>query len=203
MNTKIIAFSGRKQSGKSTSAEFTKSILEARNISTKIYSFADPLKQDICINILNLTYDQCYGSDEDKNSLTNILWENIPGYNGSLSGYMTARQVMEVLGTSIFRKIKNDIWVRATLNTIKRENFDIAIIADCRFPNEVDDIINSNGFVIRLCRDSFRSNAEAETALDKQNYNWSNFNLIIDNNNMAIEEKNTYIQQFLINTGII
>ena len=71
--THILSFSGRKQSGKSTSADYIISLItqtdikirENRhelNMSYKIYSFADPLKQDICINILGLTYDQCYGS---------------------------------------------------------------------------------------------------------------------------------------------
>lgn len=203
MNTKIIAFSGRKQSGKSTGADYTKSLLANLGISTRIYSFADPLKQDICINILNLTHDQCYGSDEDKNSLTDILWENIPGYRGSFTGRMTARQVMEVVGTNIFRKIKNDIWAQATLNKIKKEDFDIAIIADCRFPNEVNDIIAHNGLVIRLSRDTFQSNTEAEMALDKEYYDWSNFSLVIDNHNMTVEQKNEQIEQFLKNTGII
>ena len=74
--TYILSFSGRKQSGKSTSADYIISLINEHhimlrenryelNMSCKIYSFADPLKQDICINILGLTYDQCYGSDEE------------------------------------------------------------------------------------------------------------------------------------------
>jgi molybdopterin-guanine dinucleotide biosynthesis protein len=38
----IIAFAGRKQSGKTTSCEFIQSLLP--NQETKIYNFADPLK---------------------------------------------------------------------------------------------------------------------------------------------------------------
>lgn len=202
MNTKIIAFSGRKQSGKSTGAEYIQSLLLEKNISNKVYSFADPLKQDICINILGLTYNQCYGSDDDKNSLTDILWENIPGYEGPLIGRMTAREVMEVVGTGIFRRIKNDVWVKATLNCINRENFDVAIIADCRFPNEVDSIKDAGGFVVRVTKDLFKSNTEAETALDPINYDWSNFSAIIDNSNLTISEKNKQIDKFLTKIGI-
>lgn len=118
--TKIIAIAGRKQSGKSTSCDFIKSKLNSidPNLSAKIYSFADPLKQDICMNILGLTYDQCYGSDDDKNTLTTLLWTDMPGYNpsaSSLKGYMTARQVMEFVGTNIFRMMKDSVWVDATL----------------------------------------------------------------------------------------
>jgi hypothetical protein len=77
--TTIIAFAGRKQSGKTTSSEFLKSVINKYSLGTcKIYNFADTLKQDICMNILGLTYDQCYGEDDIKNSLTDIEWKNLP-----------------------------------------------------------------------------------------------------------------------------
>ena len=54
--TTIIAFAGRKQSGKTTSSEFLTSVINKYSLGTyKIYNFADTLKQDICINILGLT----------------------------------------------------------------------------------------------------------------------------------------------------
>ena len=43
------------------------------NQHIRIYGLADTLK-DLCIDILGLSYDQAYGTDEDKNSLTNISW---------------------------------------------------------------------------------------------------------------------------------
>lgn len=50
------------------------------NISpyVKLYSFADELKQ-FCIKVLGLRYEQCYGANADKDSLTELRWENIPG----------------------------------------------------------------------------------------------------------------------------
>ena len=55
--TIIIAFAGRKQSGKTTCSEFVQKsangLIKPYN-STKIYNFADPLKQDICMNMANL-----------------------------------------------------------------------------------------------------------------------------------------------------
>ena len=59
--TKIIAFSGRKQSGKSTSGEYLQSLMYAMNpkIDIRTYSFADPLKQ-ICINLLIEKYIEIY-----------------------------------------------------------------------------------------------------------------------------------------------
>lgn len=203
----ILAFAGRKQSGKSTSAEYVQSIINSRNLglSNKIYSFADPLKQDICINILGLTYEQCYGSDEHKNTLTDILWEDMPDYNKSfkVSGYMSGREIMEHVGTNIFRKIKTNVWVDATINKIKKENLDLAIIADCRFPNEVESIQTAGGYVIRLDLDPFGSVSNSERALDKDVYDWNKFNLVVQNTVMTLDEKNNTILRFLSDKGIL
>lgn len=205
--TKIIAFSGRKQSGKSTSGEFVHKILHSfhPSITCGLYSFADPLKKNICIDLLGLTEKQCYGSDDDKNSLTNIAWKSMPDYNISWtyskdydpSGYMTARQVMEFVGTRIFRAMKQNVWVEATLKQIQKDNYDIAIILDTRFPDEVDPILNIGGYVIRLTRNPFHSSSEPEVALDPDRYDWSKFSLILDNKNMTEEEKNNEIASLL------
>jgi hypothetical protein len=194
--TKIIAFSGRKQSGKSTAGEFLSSFIGINNISLshKIYSFADPLKQDICINILGMTHTQCYGSDDDKNTLTNLVW------NGE---ELTARRAMEVIGTNIFRQIKTQVWVEATLNKIAREQFDLAIIVDCRFPNESDAILDSGGYVIRLDLNPFNSDSDSEKALDPEYYDWSKFSHIVHNSSLTNEEKNNRILKFLTRNSIL
>ncbi len=204
---------GRKQSGKSTACDYIQLLVKQHypNLSCKVYSFADPLKQDICINILGLTYEQCYGSDDDKNTLTSLRWKDMPGYDITWtwnneyhdSGFMTARQVMEFVGTGIFRQIKRDVWSAATIHKIKSENIDIALVADCRFPNEVEAIQNSGGLVIRLTKDPFKSNSESESALDQCFFDWSKFDFVLDNTSMTIEEKNDTIQKFLNNKGIL
>lgn len=194
--TKIIAFSGRKQSGKSTGGEFISSFIEACGIemSHKIYSFADPLKQDICMNILGMSHSQCYGSDDDKNTMTELEW------NGEK---LTARRAMEVIGTNIFRQIKRQVWVEATINKILRENMDLAIIVDCRFPNEVDAILDNKGYVIRLDLDPFHSDSDSEKALDPEYYDWNRFSLTINNSSMTVEQKNHEILKFLRATNLL
>lgn len=175
------------------------------NSRVKLYSFADILKTDICINILGLSYNQCYGTDEDKNTLTEILWENMPGYDISWtkshdydpSGFMTARQVMQFVGTDLFRKMKHDSWVRSTLNKIIKEKPELAVITDCRFPNEVESIKNVDGKVIRLTRNPFESTHQSETILDKINYNWNNFDYIIDNTQTSLLEQFTQVKKLL------
>jgi hypothetical protein len=189
--TKIIAFAGRKQSGKTTCSEFVlkyyNGIIEPFN-GAKLYNFADPLKKDICMNILGLTYEQCYGEDIDKNTVTNIEWEG---------NKLTAREVMQFVGTDLFRKMKNDVWAGATLQKIEREKPDLAVIADCRFPNEVEAVKAANGLVIKLTRNLYHSNHTSELALDETNYDPNNFDLVVHNDNLTIAEQNSVIVNFL------
>lgn len=192
----ILAFSGRKQSGKSTAAEYVQAVISNNllNIKYKIYSFADPLKTDICMNILGLTHSQCYGSDEDKNTLTDIVW------NGE---QLSARKVMEIVGTDIFRSLKSNVWVESTLRKIISEKPDLAIIPDCRFPNEVEEILRYSGHVIRLTLDPFHSESDSESALDRDKYDWNRFSTIIDNSTMTEVEKNKNVLNFILEKGIL
>ncbi|NDC71851.1 MAG: hypothetical protein EBZ62_00150, partial [Sphingobacteriia bacterium] len=125
---------------------------------------------------------------------TDLTWDN---------KLLTAREAMEIIGTSIFRKLKDNVWVDAALNKIKKDNTNLAIIPDCRFPNEVESIKQHGGYVIRLDLDPFHSNAHAETALDRENYDWRKFDFLIMNSSMSIEEKNKEILRFLSNKGIL
>lgn len=203
--TKIIAFAGRKQSGKTTCSEYVKDLYNSAtygklfdNVKTtylaKIYNFADPLKQDICMNILGLTYDQCYGTDEDKNQYTEIIWGNKK---------LTAREVMQFIGTDIFRKMKTDVWAGATIKKITKENPGLGIIADCRFPNEVEVVKSAGGLAIKLMRNPYNSNHESEQALDKNEYDHNFFDLVIENETLSIQDQNSVILDFLINKGVL
>lgn len=267
--TKIIGFSGRKQSGKNTSAHFVyglylagtgrfkdvgisnngqievlktdntlvifepqkyylgvgdidPEVMDAVNQlsdTVKIYSFADPLKSDICMRILGLSYEQCYGTDEQKNATTHLRWEDMPGvtcipdeqwisiYDSNYddnrindtcqqlglhyhkSGFMSGREVMEYVGTHLFRRMVNSCWANATLSTIKKESPAVALICDTRFPNEVDAVSDNSGIVIRLTRDPLQSQSDPERALDRDRFDWSKFNYVIDNANMTIAEQ--------------
>lgn len=152
----------------------------------KIYHFADPLKE-MAINLFGLNADHVYGSDNDKNQLTDITWESLPT-NSDRTGFLTVREFLEYFGTKIVRKIKNKAWSEFTIKKVKRENSNIAIIPDVRFPNEVEAIQSVGGKVIRLTRNKFNSDAEAETALDENVFDWSRFDSVIYNQDITIEE---------------
>lgn len=195
--TQIIAFAGRKQSGKTTCSEFVQKYANGSTEpynSVKIYNFADPLKLDICINILGLTTDQCYGTDDQKNELVDCYWDN---------KQLTAREVMQMVGTDMFRAMQKNVWSAATIRKINNENPSIAIIADCRFPNEVEAIKDAGGMVIKLNRNPYNSSHSSEIALDADQYDQTLFDLVLNNQNMTIVEQNQYLEKFLQDKGIL
>jgi len=232
----IICLSGKKQSGKNTSANFIcgkflkkhgmlnafkineKGLLEARvnghwftveegefekcfsSSRIKLYSFADPLKQ-FCIDVFGLTYEQCYGTDEQKNSYTNLCWQNMPtteiGEHGYVSktGSMTAREVLQYFGTEIVRKMFYNAWVNATISKIKRDNPQLAIITDGRFVNEIEKINEIGGKTIRLTRSVCEDGHESEKALD--NFPLEKFSFVISNQNSSIDEQCSQLEPTL------
>ena len=203
--TFIIGVSGKKQSGKNTLCDSLYKWLRRSfpEKSVKMYSFADALKEKVCIDTLGLSYEQCYGTDEQKNSLTTYKWEKMTDdirYSNSIKtekirhggtnryedipvmrlGFMTAREIMKIVGTDIFRNyFDDDVWVKTTLRNIKQSSAKVILISDVRFPGEVESLINEGGYVIRLLRDVCETDAhESETALD----DYVGWNYIISNN---------------------
>lgn len=167
----------------------------------KAYSFADPLKK-FCVDVLGLEHKQCYGTDNDKNTLTKYKWEDFmrigcvcPSHKQP-SDLMTAREVLQQFGTDVMRKLYKSVWVDATLRAIDREQPGIAIICDVRFWDEADGIIEKDGKVMRLMRAPFagQDEHESETALD----NYPRFSAVLDNRDVTITKNNALVLQALI-----
>lgn len=157
----------------------------------KSYGFADPLKT-ICMNLFGLTYEQCYGPEEAKNSATTI-----PKPQGTL--VFTARELMQYVGTNMFRILKPDVWTSYCINQVLEENSGLAIIGDCRFPNEVGAIHEAGGKIIRFLRCPYPDGHPSEVALD----NYNEFDVVIDNSKMSVEEQNQEVLSTLIQLGWI
>lgn len=206
---KVVLISGKKQSGKDTSAEYLIKLLGEHNISAATYSFASPLKEFL-INVFGLTYEQCWGTDADKNTPTQIKWSDLPlpkdkinqiyfkstnNFTHNLDEYMTARQVMETFGTHVCRHMMNDCWAASAHRYLKRPSLhNVVFITDARFPNELEIFRDLNPVIIRLHRNLFDSKTDIEIALDNYDFNsWTNF-IPISNQNWSIEEKNQYLQ---------
>ena len=110
---------------------------------------------------------------------------------------------MQYVGTDIFRKMQHNVWASATINKIKNDNLDLALIGDCRFPNEVEAVKQANGLVIKLHRNNYHSTHASETALDATNYDQSCFDLVVDNTDITLTQKNQIIYDFLHDKGIL
>jgi len=177
--------------------------------SIKNYSFADMLKAT-CINVLGLTTEQCYGTNAQKDSPTHLIWKNMPGFPKSNknqwlekhgfevgsdwtpNSFMTARHVLQYVGTEIFRKMYSQVWVDSSLRRVVQDQPQLALFTDCRFPNEVEGVQAAGGKVIRFTREPFSETDthSSETSLDRDVYDWDNFDYVIDNADMSIAEQN-------------
>lgn len=176
-----------------------------------IYSFADPLKR-FCIDVMGLKEEQCYGTDEQKNTETEYLWDNIEisiryrygekTNDGAIprSGRMTGREVMQVWGSDIMRNMFSDtIWVNAAMKMIDRDNFPISFISDLRFKSEAEALLDrGNSYIIYLGRKVFEDTHISEKDLDDYDFvsNFGNRCLVVDNQNMVIKEKNAAVVPF-------
>jgi hypothetical protein len=208
----IIGFSGRKNAGKDTCASvLTSHILETYGLSTdnperlvKTYAFAGPLKH-MCRQFYGLTEEQCYGTNEQKNSLTRIRWEDfpIPEIAAQHEGFMTSREVQQYVGTEIIRRMFPNAHVHATMFDICTDRPRIALVTDCRFSNEVAGIQELGGKVIRLTRVVYpEDNHESETALDPENYDWRNFDYILDNQNLDLVQQKIMLLTVIHQWGV-
>jgi len=171
---------------------------EHRFSGVALYSFADALKQ-FCMDVFGLTYAQCYGSEEDKNSPTRLRWEEMPTFqdrNGAMvldlldrKRCMNAREVLQYFGTDVVREMFSDAWAAATMARIGRDRPALAIITDGRFPNEVAVANDNGGKTLRLLRNVCSVDAHAsETALD--DLPDTKFTHVLDNRHMTIAEQN-------------
>lgn len=167
----------------------------------KIYSFADPLKEMVH-NIFGIPYENLYGTDKQKEEPTQYTYGNFFQYldtkektelKGQAYKKINSRKILQIMG-SLYRQIYNEIWVEATIRKIKNEKPELAIIADVRYPNEVAGIQSIGGKVVRLTRNVCETDEhESETALD----DFENWDAVIDNNKMSIQEQNYAITNII------
>lgn len=205
----FIALSGKKQVGKDTATEMAADLLRSAGKRVGVTAFAEALK-DIAINVLGFDRNLVYGSNEDKETSTHVLWDNFPmdirlkysnehfegewggGRPIPRDGTMTIREVLQVMGTDIFREMfEEDVWANSPFRRDWRE-YDVVIITDCRFPNEKRVTDERDGVTIRLVRDTgFVDNHPSETALDDYT-----FERTYDNNG-TLEELRAFVANTL------
>ena len=174
---RIIAFAGRKRSGKSMLAkgmrEYSSNIV--------IVTIADNLKF-LCCKLLNRTYDELNQMNDDGtifeakvddywvstikrelNISDNIIRKEIGGRI-----FTNVREVLQIIGTDLIRKYSPDWHIDKTIERINSYGDDkIIVVDDVRFPNEKRKIEEIGGDVYFIIRPNYWdvSNHPSEIAL--------------------------------------
>lgn len=138
-----------------------------------------------------LPNDSEYGNEEMQKALASI---NLTYH---AAGPMTAREFLQFFGTEICRKIYSNIWTNRAIKNIQEEQSLLAVIDDCRFKNEADAVKAAGGKVIRLTRSISEDSHDSENDLN----DYSEFDKIIDNQDMSIHETNLELMKTLEEWG--
>lgn len=145
---KIIVISGAAGAGKDTVGQIMKEKLEAQDYSVLITHYADLLKH-LCINLFG--------------------WNGVKDEEG--------RSLLQYVGTDIVRKKAPDFWVDFICDILYLFDgeWDVVIIPDCRFPNELNRLREVGYQVthVHVARNDFQSrlssnqkNHASETSMD-------------------------------------
>jgi len=157
----IVGFIG---SGKGTAAD----ILVSKHGFTKL-SFADAVK-DATAAIFGWQRSLLEGDTEESREFREQNDEWWATKFGCKS--FTPRLALQMMGTEAGRNVfHKDLWIYALER--KMAMYPNVVIADVRFPNEIDFIKSKGGFVVRVCRgtdpewyeDAVRANREKNTDL--------------------------------------
>lgn len=177
---KVIAFAGRKKSGKDTSTAICTDLLRKTRPGSTVatFAFANTIKR-LCeltySDILGVPTYAFYGSQDDKEA----DWTDF-GYPG-----MSGRRALIEL-SDFLKVLDENMFTKAVARDIERSSCDIALVTDCRFHQEVDLIHGMGGMVIRCNRgisdysDDTLHNSEAAVASLNVDYEVDN-NGTLDN----------------------
>jgi hypothetical protein len=175
----VVGICGKKQAGKDTFADFGCKIASGLGLSSAKIAVASPLKQ-FAIDYCGVPKHLPWGTDQDKNA-TIGKWgdyfnESIVSSQGkSVLGDITVRELLQVLGTNVFRGIHENWWINVLKNRIKSGSFDhefgsenpvIVFITDVRFSNEVEAVNSMGGYSVKIDRDVFGDGHESEASVD-------------------------------------
>ena len=181
----------------------------------KHVGFADALKESVC-KIFSIPRNLAYGTNDQKNTLTKIKWTDIkdflPEYKKTRENYakifITIRELLEIFGTDVCRKFDDNCHIKSAYSSILQYNPDIGIICDMRFDNEFEffnkfknDNLEFKIWFVKLSRDTFKSNSISEQGLP--GINESRYDLVVDNRNITVLEKNDLVINFFIEKGVL
>jgi len=202
---KVLLISGKTRCGKNQFAQFVKSEFQKRGFKVSEDLFARSLK-DGCkedfrklVNVLDNIREEIQSkiglfADQRVNMLHPDMIESIDKSINRLkvtdeNWYEDktdiTRNILQLYGTEIFRKrVDENWWVKQVKNRCIASQDDVIIVTDCRFPNEITEMMceEYETIVIRINRNintqELIASHDSETSLD----DWNNWNFIVENN---------------------
>ena len=175
----LIGISGKARSGKDTFTGMLLDALEKKQASYIKMAYADDLKERV-MKDFDLTYDQVYG---DLKEVPDHRYCK-PGSSAAFSSnpyeaFWTPREILQYMGTEGYRHIDSKFWIKQLFKKIDSSFIKNVIITDCRFPDEVDAVLEAGGIHIRVTRRNKDFVADtshsSETSLDK--YSFCNYTI--------------------------
>lgn len=206
---KIIAFAGRKRSGKTTLANVIKDYEE----KAKIITIADYLKK-LCSQLMSMSYEELNEKKDNgyEFSITpDEKWYDIISEATQIDKDLirkelenkcitNIRQLLQLIGTDVIRKYKPNWHVDKMCEEIEKTDVKTVIaIDDVRFPNEREAIEKLGGKVYFIVRPnpSEVSNHPSETALT-----WKDFkedNVILNTSSVVNIFKVEFLEYYTSN----
>lgn len=175
------------------------------------FSFADRLK--IATNqVFSIPASLMYGTDEEKNSKTHVKFSDLFGMldvniinnmkkTMNPDDCLSIRQLLQLFGTNICRRIDDKCWINGLINDITDYGSELSLVDDCRFKNEVYAMKEFGAILIKFDRSSGDDSHISERDLDDIDLNV--FDLVIDNRNMSLLDKNELVMNWLQEKGIV
>lgn len=155
----------------------------------RVYNFANILK-NICGQLYNIPMKDLYGSGGDKQKQTNCKLKNKK---------LSIREVLQEVGKTC-RKLDDNCFINATINSIEAQGSDLSIVADCRYLNEIKAMKELGAKMIRLKREPYKSDHESETEMDELDDNF--YDLVIPQD-VCLEDKNQIILEYCETWGLL
>jgi hypothetical protein len=168
-------------------------------------SYADKLKHVTSL-LFDVPLEDLYGSNEDKEKESSVLWENMSllvdvSYYKNTEGFMTIRELLEVFGTDVLRTIEPDVHIKGAFKTLEKWNPAVAILPDGRFENEFlfcekrKEENPKDVCLIKHTRKPFESFAKSENGLN--DIDDDRFDLVVPES-LTLKEKNELVINYLI-----
>jgi hypothetical protein len=141
----LFTLSGCKRSGKDTCFHILKNEWESKGYTVAQFAFADALRE-VCSIVFGYT-DEHFQDDLFKESFPSPV----------LGSEWTPRRALQFVGTDLFRaQVDADVWVRVGIQRVRSllSKFDVVIVTDARFENELRALKELGSLLVFIARPS-------------------------------------------------